>query len=75
MRNEGWVCPKCGRVYAPFVMSCQPCGKNATGTLGGGGYFNVSRICGGVTTNTGFCSRCGHLSESTSGKCTRLVDV
>jgi len=22
----GWVCPKCGTVYAPFVMQCLTCG-------------------------------------------------
>jgi hypothetical protein len=21
----GWECPKCGRVYAPFVDTCVPC--------------------------------------------------
>lgn len=21
----GWVCPKCGRVYAPFVAMCAQC--------------------------------------------------
>jgi len=26
--NEGWVCPKCGRVYAPWVEKCQYCGGN-----------------------------------------------
>lgn len=23
--TEGWVCPKCGSVYAPFVMKCEQC--------------------------------------------------
>jgi hypothetical protein len=22
---KGWECPKCGRVYAPFVSECQTC--------------------------------------------------
>jgi len=21
----GWACPKCGNVYAPFVLSCRSC--------------------------------------------------
>jgi uncharacterized OB-fold protein len=23
--QQGWTCPKCGRVWAPFVPSCAPC--------------------------------------------------
>jgi hypothetical protein len=23
--NEGWVCPKCGSVYAPWVDKCEKC--------------------------------------------------
>ncbi len=22
----GWICPKCGRVYAPAVLKCMVCG-------------------------------------------------
>lgn len=25
--NNGWICPKCGRVYAPFIPECQHCNK------------------------------------------------
>ena len=25
LRNYGWVCPKCGRVYAPKVTICAYC--------------------------------------------------
>lgn len=24
---QGWVCPKCGRVYAPFVAECHSCNQ------------------------------------------------
>ena len=24
--NQGWECPKCGRVYAPWMSSCTFCG-------------------------------------------------
>ena len=26
--NQGWECPKCGKVYAPQVQQCFTCGKN-----------------------------------------------
>lgn len=25
--NNGWICPKCGRVYAPYIAECQHCNK------------------------------------------------
>ena len=25
MKHEGWICPKCGRVYAPWVAQCDAC--------------------------------------------------
>ena len=25
--TQGWVCPKCGRVYAPWIDKCQYCGS------------------------------------------------
>lgn len=27
---QGWVCPKCGRVYSPNTFMCYYCGGNAT---------------------------------------------
>lgn len=26
--NYGWICPKCGRVHAPFIMECSNCNNN-----------------------------------------------
>ena len=26
--RQGWVCPKCGRVYSPNMMMCIYCGEN-----------------------------------------------
>lgn len=28
-KDHGWICPKCGRVHAPWVPSCEPCNFNA----------------------------------------------
>ena len=30
--NEGWICPKCGRVYNPLVPSCGNCNNKITKT-------------------------------------------
>ena len=26
--QQGWICPKCGRVYSPFTQMCLYCGNN-----------------------------------------------
>ena len=26
--TDGWKCPGCGKCYAPWVYSCESCGKN-----------------------------------------------
>lgn len=28
--NQGWVCPKCGRVYSPTTPMCYYCGNGMT---------------------------------------------
>ena len=25
--NNGWICPKCGRVHAPYIPECQHCNE------------------------------------------------
>jgi len=31
--QEGWVCPRCGRVYAPWVAMCSWCSLVTTGSI------------------------------------------
>ena len=28
--KEGWVCPKCGRIYGPMMMTCAYCNNKST---------------------------------------------
>jgi predicted RNA-binding Zn-ribbon protein involved in translation (DUF1610 family) len=28
--QKGWVCPKCGRVYAYWVSECRPCNEKVS---------------------------------------------
>lgn len=28
-KHEPWICPKCGRAYAPWVSSCAYCGQHS----------------------------------------------
>lgn len=25
--DRGWICPKCGNVYAPFIPYCEDCNR------------------------------------------------
>ena len=34
MVNYGWICPKCGRVYAPTQHMCLHCGPGTLGLTG-----------------------------------------
>lgn len=35
--QQGWICPKCGRVYSPFTQMCLYCKPNNT--------TNISNLC------------------------------
>jgi hypothetical protein len=30
MTNHGWICPRCDRVWAPGMPSCQPCNQKVS---------------------------------------------
>ena len=31
--QQGWICPKCGRVFSPFTIMCPYCKKEDTTNL------------------------------------------
>lgn len=31
--QQGWICPKCGRVFSPYTMMCPYCKKEETSNL------------------------------------------
>ena len=43
--NNGWICPKCGRVYAPFIPECQHCNKEVKSTTGTGPDAVSGKYC------------------------------
>ena len=62
--KEGWICPRCGKVNAPFIGQCT-CKSNSTTTSN----FDVDCvhdwILDGVSSDTGdimykyHCAKCG----------------
>ena len=58
MVNYGWICPKCGRVYAPTQMMCLYCGggKQSDSTQpyipGQGSIWATTNKTEGYTTTT-----------------------
>ena len=67
--KEGWICPRCGKVNAPFAMSCDCKPSSASNFSKEFGYDNMncwhdwkSITCGSDTSGcwTLFkCSKCG----------------
>ena len=44
--QQGWICPKCGRVFSPYTMMCPYCKKEETSNL-----LNNIPPSGNVPTN------------------------
>lgn len=43
--QQGWICPKCGRVYSPFTQMCLYCKPNDTTTVSNlGSLSNTTAI-------------------------------
>lgn len=65
--KEGWICPRCGKVNAPFIPECscdnrkyrsnyrKPCPHDwiFDGVNEAGIYFYHCPICGSTTTSIG----------------------
>lgn len=59
MSNEGWICPRCGTVHAPWVPECS-CSKRKAEDV-----CDHQWQCIGVST-AGFiyrCSKCGEIKH------------
>lgn len=75
--KEGWICPRCGKVNAPFIGWCD-CKKdmpvsNANDECGCGGAHEW-RISGGWNTTIGsgytyICSKCGKVKQVYNSEC------
>lgn len=48
--NYGWICPKCGRVNAPWVAAC-PCSQTQTKTVKSTWTTNIPSYCMGCSNH------------------------
>jgi hypothetical protein len=60
--DTGWICPGCGRCYAPWVRTCDSCGVT-TGTFTIPKMEECAHIWGIMTTMGQACTKCGQLDR------------
>lgn len=75
--KEGWICPRCGKVNAPFIgwCDCKPneVASNANDECGCGGAHEW-RISSCWNTTIGscytyICSKCGKVKQVYNSEC------
>lgn len=57
--NLGWICPKCGSVYAPTIFQCWYCGKQATTSTKGTSAERLPELPSTISCTPGG----GHVAE------------
>lgn len=62
MLNYGWVCPKCGRVYAPNQEMCLYCGGGSISSPGA----PPKKIQDGISWTNGYCDGVTHAINTTT---------
>ena len=60
MLNYGWVCPKCGRVYAPNQEMCLYCGGGSVSSP----VTPPKKIQDGISWTNGYCDNLGSVTHA-----------
>lgn len=75
--KEGWICPRCGKVNAPFIGWCDcktnEVASNANDECGcGGAHEWCISSCWNTTIGSGYtyiCSKCGKVKQVYNSEC------
>ena len=60
MLNYGWVCPKCGRVYAPNQEMCLYCGGGSVSSP----VTPPKKIQDGISWTNGYCDNLSGVTHA-----------